>query len=58
MKNDSNGYIFTFLLCFLFLFFSQLLVRPPQTASLLFAFIFHGDGLDPRLLYNVTNLRP
>ena len=24
----------------------------------LFAFLFHGDGLDPCLLYNVTNLRP
>ena len=22
-----------------------------------FAFLFHGDGLDPCLLYNVTNLR-
>ena len=21
-------------------------------------FLFHGDGLDPCLLYNVTNLRP
>ena len=31
----SNGYIFPFLLCFLFLF-SQLFVRPPQTAILLF----------------------
>jgi len=28
----SNGYIFPFLLCFLLLFFSQLFVRPPQTA--------------------------
>jgi len=32
----SNGYIFPFLLCFLLLFFSQLFVRPPQTAILLF----------------------
>ena len=23
-----------------------------------FAFLFHGDGLDPYLLYSVTNLRP
>ena len=29
---------------------------PPQTAILLFAFLFHGDGLDPCLLYNVTNI--
>ena len=32
----SNGYIFPFLLCFSLLFFSQLFVRPPQTAILLF----------------------
>ena len=35
----------------------QLFVRPPQTAILLFC-IFHGDGLDPCLLDNVTNLIP
>ena len=23
-----------------------------------FAFLFHGDGLDPCLLYNVMNLHP
>ena len=49
------GISFLFLLCFLLLFVSQLFVRPPQTAILLFAFLFH---LDPCLLYNVTNLRP
>ena len=32
----SNGYICPFLLCFLLLFFSQLFVKPPQTAILLF----------------------
>ena len=42
-------------LCFS-LFFSQLFVRLPQTAIWLFAFL--GDGLDPCLLYNVTNLHP
>ena len=31
-------------------------VRPLQTAILLFCISFHGDGLDPCLLYNVTNL--
>ena len=36
----SNGYIFPFLLCFLLLFFSQLFVRPPQTAILLFCISF------------------
>ena len=54
----SDVYIFPFLLCFLLLFFSQLFVRPPQTAILLFCNFFHGDGLDPCLLYNVTNLVP
>ena len=32
----SNWYIFPFLLCFLLPFFSQLFLRPPQTAILLF----------------------
>ena len=55
----SNGYIFPFLLCFLFLFFSQIFVRPPQTASLLFfSLLFLGNGLDSCLLYNVMNLCP
>ena len=31
----SDAYIFPFLLCFSLLFFSQLFVRPPQTAILL-----------------------
>ena len=52
----SNGYIFPFLLCLLHLFFSQLFVRPPQTAILPFCISFSWDGLDPCLLYNVTNL--
>ena len=47
-----------FLLCFSLLFFSQLFVRPPQTAILPFCISFSWDGLDPCLLYNVTNLRP
>ena len=54
----SSGYIFPFLLCFSLLFFSQLFVRPPQTAFCFFAFLFRGDDLDPCLLYNVMNLRP
>ena len=36
----SNGYIFPFLLCFSLLFFSQLFVRPLQTAILLFGISF------------------
>ena len=36
----SNGYIFPFLLCFLLLFYSQLLVCPPQAAILCFCISF------------------
>ena len=36
----SNGYIFPFLLCFLLLVFSQLFIRPPQIATLLFCISF------------------
>ena len=36
----SNGYIFLILLCFLLLFLSQLFVRLPQTAILLFLHLF------------------
>ena len=36
----SDGYIFRFLLCFSFLFFSQLFARPPQTATLPFLHFF------------------
>ena len=56
--NSENGYIFPFLLCFSLLFFSQLFVRPPQIAILLFCISFSWNGLDPCLLYNVLNLRP
>ena len=52
----SDAYIFPFLLCFSLLFFSQLFVRPPQTAILLFC-IFFLLGM-VCLLYNVTNLIP
>ena len=36
----SDAYIFPFLLCFSFPFFSQLFVRPPQTTILLFCISF------------------
>ena len=49
---------FLFSFAFWLLFFSQLLVRPPQTAILLFFIFFLGDGLEPRLLYSVMNLCP
>ena len=54
----SDGYIFPFLLCLLLLFFSQLFVRPPQTAILPFYISSFGDGFDHSLLYNVTILCP
>jgi len=54
----SNGNIFPFLLCFSLPFFSQLFVRPPQTAIFLFCFFSLGGTLDPCLLYNVMSLRP
>ena len=46
------------LLCFWLLFYSQLLVRPPQTTILPFCTSFSGDGLDPCLFNNVMNLCP
>ena len=39
-NSASNGFIYPFLLCFLLLFFSQLFVRPPQMAILLFCICF------------------
>ena len=45
LHSDGNNFLFLF--CFLLLFFSQLFVRPPQAAICFFAFLFHGDGLDP-----------
>ena len=39
----SNGYIFTFLLCLLLLFFSQIFVRPPQTVILAFCISFSWE---------------
>ena len=58
LTKAEDAYIFSFLLCFPPLFLSQLFVCPPQTAILFFSFLFHGDGLDPCLLYNVMNLIP
>ena len=39
----SDAYIFPFLLCFSLLFFSQLFVRPPQTAILIFCISFSWE---------------
>ena len=43
----SDVYIFPFLLCFLLLIFSQLLVRPPQTVILLICISFSWGWLIP-----------
>ena len=40
LRSLLDAYIFRFLLCFLLLFFTQLFVRPPQTAILLFCISF------------------
>ena len=49
----SNGYIFPPLLCLSLLFFSQLFVRPPQTAILLFCISFSwGEGNGKPLQYS------
>ena len=47
----SNGYIFPFLLYFSLLFFSQLFVRPPQRAILLFCISLSWRWLDPCIIY-------
>ena len=54
----SDAYIFPFLLCFSPLFFSQLFVRPPQTAILLFCISFPWGWSWSLSLYNVMNLIP
>jgi len=46
----SNGYIFPFLLCFSFSSFFSSFSGLLQQPFCLFAFLFHGDGLDPCLL--------
>src|SRR5574337_37329 len=50
------SFLFSFAFCFSsFHSYLEGLLRQPFC---LFAFIFLGDGLDPCLLYNVTNLSP
>ena len=48
---------FLFSFAFHFSFHSSLLGLPRQPFCF-FAFLFHGDGLDPCLLYDVMNLCP
>src|SRR5574341_805030 len=47
-KSNSNGYIFPLFLCLYLLFFSQLFVRPPQTAILLFCISFSWGRSEER----------
>ena len=50
------SFFFSFAFCFSsFHRYLQGLLRQPFC---FFAFLFHGDGLDPCLLYKVTNFRP
>ena len=42
----------------LLLLISQLLVKPPQTTSLLICILFLGDGFDHCLLYSVMSVCP
>ena len=50
--------IISFLFCFSLFFFSQLFVRPPQTANLLFCISLSWGWSFPCLLCNVMNLCP
>ena len=43
--------IFPFLLCFLLVFFSQLFVRPPQTAISLFCISFPQGWMSPSVVF-------
>ena len=52
----SHGYIFPFLLCFSLPFFSQLFVRPPQTAVLVFCISFSWGWSWLSVLYSVMNV--
>ena len=46
LELHSDAYIFPFLLCFVPLFFSQLFVKPPQRAILLFYKGLSSQGFD------------
>ena len=51
-------YLFFFSFAFHFPSFHSCLEGLLRQPSCLFSFLFHGDGLDPCLLYNVMNLHP
>src|SRR5574337_802949 len=50
------SFLFSFAFCFPY--FHSYLYGLSRQPFCFFAFLFHGDGLDPCLLYNVTNLIP
>src|SRR5574337_271500 len=49
---------FLFSCAFLFSSFHNYLKAIPRQPFCFLSFLFHGDGLDPCLLYNVMNLHP
>jgi len=49
---------FPFLPCLTLLIFPHLFVKPPQTTTLLLAFLFLWNGFGHYLLYSVTNFCP
>ena len=49
---------FLFSFAFYFSSFHRYLYGLPRELFSFFAFVFHGDGLDPCLLYSVTKLSP
>ena len=52
----SDAYMFPFLLCFSLLFFSQLFVRPPQTAILLVCISFPWGWSNQRGFRQLTQV--
>ena len=53
----SNGYVVPCLLC-VSLLFTAICKASSDGHFVFFAFLFLGDGLDYRLMYNVINLHP
>ena len=49
---------FLFSFAFASLLFTAICKASPDSHFAFFAFLFYGNGLDPCLLYNVTNLIP
>ena len=52
----GTSFLFSFAFCFSS--FTATCKASSDSHFALFAFLFHGDGLDPCLLYNISNLSP